>query len=812
MAEIVTSRECSTVGREWPIKKEGVPEKQNYHSHSSYFRGEIFKLHREAKNMGTQQFMKFLGSLVLFFGSVTVAYADLPHPLTVDFPAPLHFLTPGGEDVVLPAGTYQVEAAESWLKLIPEGQTRFSAILVEASSGTHDELLIEPVVRAKADSEDPDTFHLAMLLADGTGLEAVGTQSGIRPRGWRSAFMSKLRKARTFRSRGRPATPKATFKSQLGRPKISLPPRATQVYVPPRVPVLPKPCLKKTIDDFKLESPGWVKIDCQLNLPTGPPVKKRLIFETTGVTLNCNGRTLGIIGGPATEMIQVRSRKFKDNPKNISKDHPDYEKLPWKWERPQNVTIKKCNIIGSVRVWGMGRNGEAKDVRESSKREKSKSMNHINRLRNNAPKNIVFDDVIITGVGTIVEPNPNAPMGPPIVRKGKNPFYLGPGVTYSKLINSELKGKSPKVGIYLDAESAYNTIKDNNIDVKTGKDTVGDNLPGMKSRGWPIIAIDGSSHNKIFNNRFSQTNRGGIYLYRNCGEGGTIRHATPSHNTIMNNVFYYNKYTGGKPSVYLGSRDYGFKERLGHCDNDDGRPYGSSASETDYAQHNVVMQNQFYKRRVYKFRPGGTVLVEASIADYVKTRNTKANSPNYIEHNQIVTPQTVVKKRRAGCYLPNASPNFLLHGRSLDTLKDSGNKACLTQSSCTDGELSRSNASDCRVNKVDFSCQVSGNNKGCQKTIACPSGKKLVGAKAACNLEFGTVSSSALQPILPNLIKVLKASDKVSAGSCHVGGNKLQRGQKEITINKSSRTVAVGCKEHDKNGGDCHIKGMLYCR
>ncbi|MGV7229820.1 MAG: hypothetical protein ACQ9IQ_14305, partial [Nitrospirales bacterium] len=369
-------------------------------------------------------------------------------------------------------------------------------MLVDATQGTHEETLTEPAVRLEGEPENPDIFHLAMLQPDGNGLEAIGTKSGIRPRGWRSAFVSKLRKPKTFASRGRPSSPKAAFKSQLGRPKIALPPRATQVYVPPRVPVLPKPCLQEKIDAFKLDSPGSVKIDCQLNLPTGPPVKKRLIFETTGVTLNCNGRTLGLIGGPATEMIQVKSRKFIDNPKNISKDHPDYEKLPWKWERPQNVTIKKCNIIGSVRVWGMGRNGEAKDVRESSRREKTKSMNHINRLRNNAPKNIVFDDVIITGVGTIVEPNP-VPMGPPIVRKGKNPFYLGPGVTYSKLINSELYGKSPKVAIYLDAESAYNTIKDNNIDVKTGKDKAGDNIPGMKSRGWPIIAIDGSSHNKI---------------------------------------------------------------------------------------------------------------------------------------------------------------------------------------------------------------------------------------------------------------------------------------------------------------------------
>ena len=117
-----------------------------------------------------------------------------------------------------------------------------------------------------------------------------------------------------------------------------------------------------------------------------------------------------------------------------------------------------------------------------------------------------------------------------------------------------------------------------------------------------------------------------------------------------------------------------------------------------------------------------------------------------------------------------------------------------------------------RPDSSDFSYQVSGNNKGCQKVVACPSGKKLLGAKAACNLEFGTVPSNALQAILPNMLQVVLASDTVSTGSCHVGGNKLKQGQKEIIINASSPIVAVGCKEHDNNGGDCHIKGHLYCR
>ena len=162
-----------------------------------------------------------------------------------------------------------------------------------------------------------------------------------------------------------------------------------------------------------------------------------------------------------------------------------------------------------------------------------------------------------------------------------------------------MKGKSEKVGIYFDAESAYNTIENNYIHVKTEEDGWGV-LPAVTDRGWPQIALDGSSWNTFINNRFSNLNNGGIYFYRNCGEGGTIRHTPPEHNTIKNNSFYYNKYKGGKPAIYLGSRDYGFKEStFGHCDADDGRPYGSSSSDKDYARHNTILQNQFYNRKIY---------------------------------------------------------------------------------------------------------------------------------------------------------------------------------------------------------------------
>ena len=343
-----------------------------------------------------------------------------------------------------------------------------------------------------------------------------------------------------------------------------------------------------------------VSIDRNITLNRNDVITKRLIFEgsdSTGVTCDFNGATLD--GGRrgsvnyGRDMIVVRSKKTGGT-----------------WQRPENILIKHCKIIGSVRVWGMGENGEATDIRDSSRREVTNSQ-HVQRVRMNAPRNIVFDGITITGVG-------------------RNPLYFSPGVTYSKLINSEVKGKSDKVGIYLDAESAYNTIENNYLHVETAEAPWKGH--GGKARGWPQMAIDGSSWNRINNNRFSSLRNGGIYLYRNCGQGGTIRHTPPEHNTITNNSFYYKKYTGTKPAIYLGSRDFGSS---GYCGDDSGRSYGSSSSDKDYARHNIIKNNTFSKRRIVHAGLGG-VPAYATVEDMIVTKNKSINSPNDISGNRLV--------------------------------------------------------------------------------------------------------------------------------------------------------------------------------
>jgi hypothetical protein len=103
------------------------------------------------------------------------------------------------------------------------------------------------------------------------------------------------------------------------------------------------------------------------------------------------------------------------------------------------------------------------------------------------------------------------------------------------------------------------------------------------------MAVDGSATNAIVGNRFLQVDYGGIYLYRNCGEGGTVRHQTPQGNVIENNFFNMTDLRSGSYGVWLGSR----QGRRSYCEDDAGYPFGSSIDNHDFADHNTVRGNVF---------------------------------------------------------------------------------------------------------------------------------------------------------------------------------------------------------------------------
>ena len=209
-----------------------------------------------------------------------------------------------------------------------------------------------------------------------------------------------------------------------------------------------------------------------------------------------------------------------------------------------NVTIKRCKINGAIRTIGLGHNGEAPGVKASSTK-----AGHTERAQAAAPKNTVLYAVTITGHGRI-------------------PLYLGPGTTRLTMYGSTIKGRSDSVALYLDAESGFNIIRNNTF--------------ALAANSREAIALDGSANNQILSNTITAPN-GGIYLYRNCGEGGTVRHQAPQRNLIAGNTI---NNTGGY-GIWLGSRNGG---RL-YCNDDAGLPFGSSKDDGDFADDNIVRGN-----------------------------------------------------------------------------------------------------------------------------------------------------------------------------------------------------------------------------
>lgn len=219
---------------------------------------------------------------------------------------------------------------------------------------------------------------------------------------------------------------------------------------------------------------------------------------------------------------------------------------------PSDITIRQCKITGSIRVAGLGFNGESKGVTASSI-----TPGHTERAQAAAPTRITLSGLTITG-------------------KGRIPVYLSPGVTRVTLQNSTIKGNSNAVALYMDAESGHNTIRSNTFDVATGQ-----------SR--EVIALDGSADNLIANNTITRAVHGGIYLYRNCGEGGTVRHQAPQRNRITGNRFDLAGMGWSDYGIWLGSRN----GNRNYCHLDDGYPFGSSSDDRDFADNNIITGNTF---------------------------------------------------------------------------------------------------------------------------------------------------------------------------------------------------------------------------
>jgi hypothetical protein len=55
-------------------------------------------------------------------------------------------------------------------------------VVIDAVNFTHQQTVESPVPVTVPDPEQPDVLHLALLFPGGTGLNAIGTYSGVKPR------------------------------------------------------------------------------------------------------------------------------------------------------------------------------------------------------------------------------------------------------------------------------------------------------------------------------------------------------------------------------------------------------------------------------------------------------------------------------------------------------------------------------------------------------------------------------------------------------------------------------------------------------
>ncbi len=330
-------------------------------------------------------------------------------------------------------------------------------------------------------------------------------------------------------------------------------------------------------------------------------ITRKLLFHgssASGITANFNGAHInagmGQINHRRQDIIEIASTVDQHG----------------RWQTPVNVNIRNALVTGSIRIFGMGRNGESPYVRQSSQQS-----GHIIRAQAVAPSQIHLTNLHVVGTG-------------------RNPVYFSPGVTDSSLTESVITGVSQRVGVYLDAETRRIQVRDNIFDVKTSDGSYW----GFYDRGWPQVAVDGSAHNTISGNVFKRVSNGAIFLYRNCGEGGTIRYTTPSHNLITNNRFELaaglDSMSAVSPIVFIGSRNYGLVENWmpgSHC-NDDQQSVaylGSAKSNADHASFNRVSDNVFVTMDQSRSR-----IVDNG--PYIQVGNTRLDQFNVIEKNRLV--------------------------------------------------------------------------------------------------------------------------------------------------------------------------------
>ena len=129
---------------------------------------------------------------IAVIGLLLSACSRTPEPPTVSESATasmivlekvVHFSAPDGTALAINPGDYVVAAGDGSLRLNPLDTQ--SPKMVAASTGTHEKGVTTPTALSFAEegADHTDIHHIVLLLPGGKSLDAVGTYSGITPRG-----------------------------------------------------------------------------------------------------------------------------------------------------------------------------------------------------------------------------------------------------------------------------------------------------------------------------------------------------------------------------------------------------------------------------------------------------------------------------------------------------------------------------------------------------------------------------------------------------------------------------------------------------
>lgn len=116
-----------------------------------------------------------LASSGLSFPAATVS------PPNIELSQTLHFLSPGGEDVVVEAGVYEVSREDTHLILKPTAEGGATPKTIMALPVEHSTQLDTPA--SDTGPGEDGQYFIGLFFPDGSGLMASGTPSGIQPRG-----------------------------------------------------------------------------------------------------------------------------------------------------------------------------------------------------------------------------------------------------------------------------------------------------------------------------------------------------------------------------------------------------------------------------------------------------------------------------------------------------------------------------------------------------------------------------------------------------------------------------------------------------